>query len=516
MKTIIKGIVILLSVYFSFDANNAAAQDYKAIKADAEYFFYDSIARNIIAIRIDTTTKIDDDTNYCNFNQLRPTDYGNCYVIDGGSWLGYPVIEKPDGMFVFKIFDYTSADSVDTYRIHTHSGINEPWIFYSFHYSSEYVEAQVTEIKLMTFIGITDSVKVISLTRKNAFGEILPNPLNTQKIWLSKNYGLIRLPKFDDFRSREPNSPFYEIVGKTNPEIGITNLKTMQIYDFQPGDEFHIVHNAKYFYSSPYPDEITSTISRVLERINYPTNDSVSYKIEKCELRCFRKSVTEATFSYSTKTEIQTFSSAKNPELESEPLESVLSANFNNWATESVMGVLNDPNLVFYQIPYKVINPYFMFQEMSNNCFQQLLIDDFFFRVGYYFKGLGGPYTYFSGSGWYENSDVLKYYKKGSKTWGIPLSCDSLMHVGLPERPTNQQITIFPNPTSGIISIHLPEGARLPCKLSILDISGRIVENQTIKHSRETFNLSDLSAGLYIFQITSANLEIFRERIIRQ
>ncbi len=515
MNCLIRFLNIPILLFALICAENISAQNYEAVKANAEYFFKDSINQDILAIRIDTVFKDENDIIFGNFKQIRPTDYG-CFNIKGSSWIGDPVKEMPDGTFVFGVYEEGTRDSSDTYRILTCSKLNDAWIFYSFHYSTEHIEAQVTEIKQMKFIGITDSVKVISLTRKNALGEIVPNPLNTQKILLSKNYGLIRLPKFDDFRSRVPNSPFYEIAGKTNPETGITNLKTMQIYDFQPGDEFHIIHTEKYFYSSPYPDEIISSISRILERINYPTNDSVSYKIERCELRSLRTSDKEATFSYSTKTDIQTFSSAAKPELETEPLESVQSPRYGNSVTSSGMGVLNDSKLAFNKIPYKVITPYYMFQELSYNCFQQMLIDDFFFRVNYYFKGLGGPYTYFNGSGWGENSDILKYYKKGSETWGTPLKCDSLMEVGIPEYQLNRKIRIFPNPNSGTVNISIPVGIMLPCKLGIIDLSGKINRSFTMNLQSQSFDLANLPVGIYIYQLTSAKQEIFRGKIIRQ
>jgi len=515
MTNLIRFLNIIILLIALICTKTISAQNYEAIKSDAEYFFKHSINQDILAIRIDTVIHNGDDIIFGNFKQIRPTDYG-CFNIKGSSWLGDPVKEMPDGTFVFGVYEEGTLDSSDTYRILTLSKINVPWIFYSFHYSSEYIVAQVTEIKQMTFIGITDSVKVISLTRKNALGEIVPNPLNAQKILLSKNYGLIRLPKFDDFRSREPNSPFYEIAGKTKPETGITNLKTMQIYDFQPGDEFHIVHTEKYFYSSPYPDEIISTISKILEKINYPTNDSVSYKIERCELRSYRMSDKVNTFSYSTKTDIQTFSSAANPELETEPLEPVQSPRYGNSVTSSGMGVFNDSKLAFNKIPYKVITPYNMFQELSYNCFQQLLIDDFFFRVNYYFKGLGGPYTYFNGSGWDENSDILKYYKKGSTTWGTPLSCDSMMQVGLPEHTIYEQLKLYPIPTEGVVNVSVPNIILFPCRLELFDISGRISGSFTLNHAIQSFDLANLPAGIYLYKLTSAKRDIFRGKIIRQ
>ena len=157
-----------------------------------------------------------------------------------------------------------------------------------------------------------------------------------------------------------------------------------------------------------------------------------------------------------------------------------------------------------------------MFQELSYNCFQQLLIDDFFFRVNYYFKGLGGPYTYFNGSGWDENSDILKYYKKGSTTWGTPLSCDSMMQVGLPEHTIYEQLKLYPIPTEGVVNVSVPNIILFPCRLELFDISGRISGSFTLNHAIQSFDLANLPAGIYLYKLTSAKRDIFRGKIIRQ
>lgn len=514
MTNLIRFLNIIILLIALICTKTISAQNYEAIKSDAEYFFKHSINQDILAIRIDTVIHNGDDIIFGNFKQIRPTDYG-CFNIKGSSWLGDPVKEMPDGTFVFGVYEEGTLDSSDTYRILTLSKINVPWIFYSFHYSSEYIVAQVTEIKQMTFIGITDSVKVISLTRKNALGEIVPNPLNAQKILLSKNYGLIRLPKFDDFRSREPNSPFYEIAGKTKPETGITNLKTMQIYDFQPGDEFHSVNYYSQFYMH-YPENTIYTIEKVLDRINYATNDSVTYRIERCRLSCNKQqSDALVTSTYSFDTILQTYSVVATSELETEPLESVVAKNLNNWVTCSYMGFPNDPVFSVYDQPYKAIYPFYVFQKYADNCYKPLMIDGCN-QADYYFKGLGGSYYHCDDFGRGTSYNLLKHYKKGTKTWGTPLSCDSLMQVGLAENTINQLIKIFPNPNSGTVNISIPTGIQLPFKLDIIDLSGRLTRSFTMSLKSQSFDLANLPAGIYIYQLTSAKRDIFRGKIIRQ
>ncbi len=238
-----------------------AAQNYKAMKTDAEYFYLDSVSMDIIAIRIDSTKTIGNNTYYYNFKQIRPTDY-SCYIINGASWLGDEVVEKPDGTFVFTIYPFSPGDSAQTYRILTLAGLNQAWNFYNYHFINHHIEANVSGIIFKQFLGLTDSVKVITLTRKDASGQTIVDPINSQQIFLSKNYGLIRSPKFDDFLYFQS---FYDLAGKTNPETGITNVTTLKIYDFEVGDEFHTVYYDRYF-SIPYPETTISTILKVIKQ----------------------------------------------------------------------------------------------------------------------------------------------------------------------------------------------------------------------------------------------------------
>jgi hypothetical protein len=220
MKTIIRLFTISLWGILIISAAIAPAQNYKAVKTDASYYFYDSSLNDMIAIKIDSIAMSGDDILYFNFPQIRPNDDSFCHIPDGASWLGDPVTEKPGGIFLFRTIDSQSGNQTDTMVIKTQSSLNETWKFSNFPYSNDYIEAQVTAIVNMTFLGLVDSVKIISLTRKDVSGLVVPDAINNEEIRLSKNYGLIRLPKFDDFNEY---IRFYEITGKTNPETGNTN-----------------------------------------------------------------------------------------------------------------------------------------------------------------------------------------------------------------------------------------------------------------------------------------------------
>ena len=68
MYFLFKTPAIVLLVFLSLTSEIIFAQNYEAIKTDAEYFFLDSVSLNIIAIRIDSVKTLNNEINYYNFN----------------------------------------------------------------------------------------------------------------------------------------------------------------------------------------------------------------------------------------------------------------------------------------------------------------------------------------------------------------------------------------------------------------------------------------------------------------
>jgi len=509
MDSLSNTLIKVLLIFLSLNTELISAQNYEAVKTDATTYFYDSVTMDIIPIRIDSVAITGNEIQFSAMRQIRPTDY-SCYIIDGASWLGDEVVEKPDGTFVFTIYPISPGDSAQTYRIQTHAGLNQPWNFYNYHFVNHHIEANVTGIVIKPFLELTDSVKVITLFRKDALGQVVSDPINSQKILLSKNYGLIRLPKFDDLPYL---NKFYDIVGKTNPETGITNINTMQIFDFEPGDEFHTVYYDRYF-SIPYPETTISTIMKVLSKIPDLNGSSVTYVFEQCQSSSYKLSDTNSTITYRFDTISQTYSTELTPEFESEPLEPVMLLS-NNWMIKTTMGLSNDPLFPFPDKPYKAIPSLEAYSFNSQECYIPVMIDGCLTSI-YYFKGLGGPYYQCSEISWGPSWNLLKYYKKGSETWGTPLDCDSLLKVSITESPLIQKVKIYPNPTSGTIMVSIPENIQFPCTLEIFDISGRFLRAFTLNQQTQSFDLSNIPAGLYNYKVTTTKGETFRGKIIRQ
>lgn len=101
-------------------------------------------------------------------------------------------------------------------------------------------------------------------------------------------------------------------------------------------------------------------------------------------------------------------------------------------------------------------------------------------------------------------------------TLRLPDPCESVTSVYYP-RPGSIQFAAYPNPTSGILTIELPEALTThPTLIELFNILGEKLE--TVKHagSREVvFDLTNRPSGLYIISATSGNTKT-HQRIIKQ
>jgi hypothetical protein len=90
--------------------------------------------------------------------------------------------------------------------------------------------------------------------------------------------------------------------------------------------------------------------------------------------------------------------------------------------------------------------------------------------------------------------------------------------IELPDAPLSNQtfttdnITVYPNPAKGNITIQLPESIQMD-SVKIIDINGRVVE--TILNPSNTIDVSKISDGMYLMQIEQNDMVINKKIIVR-
>jgi len=89
--------------------------------------------------------------------------------------------------------------------------------------------------------------------------------------------------------------------------------------------------------------------------------------------------------------------------------------------------------------------------------------------------------------------------------------------AGINEIKTNDNVSIYPNPTSGIFTLsYNSQLSILNSQFKIYDVTGREVYTQAINNSTQlTIDISQLSKGIYFYQLTNHS-ETYRGKLVKE
>lgn len=73
------------------------------------------------------------------------------------------------------------------------------------------------------------------------------------------------------------------------------------------------------------------------------------------------------------------------------------------------------------------------------------------------------------------------------------------------ETPASNGISVYPNPTNDAFTITLQTGNNQPAQLTLTDLSGRQLLQQTFTQPQQTIDIGNLSSGIYIYAIKYPN-----------
>ncbi|HKR03735.1 MAG TPA: T9SS type A sorting domain-containing protein [Bacteroidia bacterium] len=168
--------------------------------------------------------------------------------------------------------------------------------------------------------------------------------------------------------------------------------------------------------------------------------------------------------------------------------------------------------------------------------------------VSFYFKGNGtqNPYNTFyvyespNGSTWNQvasyvnfvttsqtitlplNSSSIKlkfYYEKDSL--GLNVGFDDLIvygPLGVNETKGFQGISVYPTPTSGIVTINFNENYFSDIEIKVINILGKEVKNYNLKNisTKYVMNITDEPEGIYLLKIKSGTDEMVKRIILKK
>jgi len=500
MKSI-KLIPLLLIAYYS------SAQNYQTVRSDRISLFKASNSEEMRAIRIDSIIMNGNDSVLHLFNTIRAVDY-MCYDPFGYSWIGKSVTIKPDGRNIFLNKDLIPI------QINTLAAHGSSWICHT-EQNGNYVRAHVESITTETFLSVTDTVKTIRFTYFTPNHQVINAGVHNKSIKISKNFGLVQalpfyvFPNLDIYGAFCEDNVEYHLHGIDN-EIGISNFGYKEIFDFQPGDEFHIY---TYRREGIHPNmimQIRREIQTILQRIEY-ADDSIEYIVSRCGVYYDSQANPNNTTYHDTVSQIYRLNDeAQNILFRRLPQETyfVPGVHYTTYDQPAYLFMVTGINQRYSKIfmDYHAELLTYMY-----DCWMYPIYDGIIIRPSYTI-GLGGPYYY--GSFFYlqilERS--LVYYKKGDETWGTPYNCDWLLHIETLQKDDQFQIEYFPNPAKDYIIVR---SQVYPAQLRIFDMTGRLLKELTLMEQETTVDISRLSKGAYLAQIQSHNYLSRSRKIIK-
>ena len=497
-------------VYFFFIYQICYSQNWECIKTNGNYYYLGNNTgypsgqgKAIKIIHIDSIRNINGDSIFYVPPTIRPIyQFGECYSPEGASWIGRYVIKNQNGDYFF--FNTNN----DTIKIKSLAEINDSWLCYK-DSNNLRITAKISSVVPDTFLGISDSVKLISFLATDSLGDSLSNPVNSLHLLLSKTYGFIDILNFNSFPGLSSSYMLYteefsqyNIVGKSNPDVGITNFTFHEVYDFDIGDEFYYVgldENMMLSYP-PYYSHYSYVLDKIVDKDVYIQGDSVVYTVDRCYKYVNTDSgiTTITKGSYIGKRRIY-FNNLNNVVFDHMPDEVVFDTITNN----RIYTLAFYPS---YQNRTCKIVPSEYCQAIFNNndsswCIP--IIDACLIDAEYVY-GCGGPYGGCNYYG-YTNYYYLSYYKKGFEIYGNPMTCNVLLGI---DEPWTEDgfFEIFPNPFSDKTTIKISNENFHPYTLEIYNIFGqRLRKIKNINSSVYTIERNNLPAGIYFYSVIVEN-----------
>ncbi|MFK7950633.1 MAG: T9SS type A sorting domain-containing protein [Saprospiraceae bacterium] len=479
------------------------SQNYRTVLTDSEvYYDFQSVYawdETYRMIKPDSITVVSNDTivhHQFNFQFRQEATYDSiiqnynyCYISADTGFLGYKTILQADGMDIY----FNNND--DSIFINTTANLNDTWAFYTYN-NGNYFEAKVTEHKTETFLGLTDSVKVITIQAMDILGNSIFGNNENVELTISKNYGIIKgfslfefpfytnIQNFDNYFSGSIN-----IEGIQHLGVGVNDFTAADVYDFDNGDEFHRVRFS-YYNSSGQPTYLIDQIytKMFINSKSYSiNNDTVFYDITLHKVS-YNSGETFLDTIYWGDTTIF-YDISPNHFLNTKTL---------NYSTEdTTLVVLNLANFFpFYRNKLaKIISSRSGINEI-NGC-PILTSPGLGYGTNLFYKGLGSEWYY--NDFLYSASKELVYYKKGNIQNGIPINFDNIVSTKS-IKENNFPLKVFPNPTNNLLNFQFTEPIN-NTEIRIYSSIGQLILNQNVTDTNIQFNVSDWTKGVYFYGI---------------
>jgi len=466
---------ILLIAIIALGVNSGSAQNYQTVQLGPERNFINDTGL-VRCIKIDSFTYSGNGILMMNFFTIGNGSNG-CYDTTAASWIGKEIILQPDGI------NLILNKAGEPIFINTLAALNDSFLLYKYP-NNNYLEAMVISIGIELFMWDIDSVKTFVIQAKDSNGVNMANDFNGLEFKVSKNFGFKQIYNLRDF----PNDTARYIISLNR------RLKWGEVYDFDIGDMFEYQNSWMHF-GGLQANNQSHWIINILDKYYSSAGDTVFYV----------RSFDDTYSSYNG-----TYHSGHNA-----GIDTIWYTNLNDyiWDNMPEQIIIASPHLSSYNLlsqPNKYCGETYM-RLIDNwtfkphpDCYSWQpyyiypYIENIYARALGHVKYLNDAHY---GPGDVTSNGLINYFKVNQcAPSGIPI-----IKATIPS-----QLSLYPNPTSGTITIHRP----LPtanCILSLTDVFGRKVYAQALTNSTEaTLDISHLSNGIYFYEVAGQRGKIVK------
>lgn len=252
------------------------AQDYQPLSSDSRKLFATPDKHTTFGIAFDSTTVNGSITTYHNYktvwDTLTPSNcgwwgFGECQQQSRPTWAG-PRIERDDqGAHTM----FNLLEEPITFAFSTEPGSQTlMYVDNDEQFLLSYVGESPMEV-----LGLTENVRQWAILHEDLGGQPIDSDLNNALVEVGENVGLIRYFRVDSFPLvLQP----VELVGQSEPPLGLHTITPAFLCDFQPGDVVQTHYYANYYTGPPWLDYNSYDRMEILSRTDLPTE--VSYEVE--------------------------------------------------------------------------------------------------------------------------------------------------------------------------------------------------------------------------------------------
>lgn len=432
-------------------------------------------------------------------NLFGPPANGQEYFSDT-SWSGYQIVVSPNGdNLLLNRFS-------DTLLFKTFAQPGDNWTFYQFT-NGDYFLASLDSVKLDSVMGLTDSIKYISISRFDQIGNPVFDSLNQFTFAISKTYGLAKTVNIKHFPL---STTVYQLKG-IESLAGEQRMTPGTIFNYDPGDVFHYT-----YFERTSLDLYTTKLEkrRVLSRtvqsnsIDYTIEDSLYVSIYNSATTTTSDTMIVDTILETVNTGLYDFDSlcSKEPYFAS-----MFSITPYNYMTSWHRGV-NDRRAI-YTVPclesFGVTPPFNIMRSIAGCTSSGYAFPN---SENVFVEGLGlfhEDSSLDSASSVYSSEKNLVYYQKGSETYGTPLAFPLINNIRTPE---TDNITLYPNPARDIITISGLAGTEELTLYTPLFHKTSISTRATEKKIQ--LQVSTLPPGMYLLSISSSSYQWWKRIVV--